>query len=365
MCTGVMYIVVVYERGDSMTDLEFLKVVPKTEIHIHIEAVSPAETYMVLNQRHGIDRALDTIESIRDLLQISSLDDMIKNFIFLQTFVRTEEDYSLMVEDICKYAKANNVWYCEAHFSISLPKQRGLDVRKILRLMEAQLEDYYEQSGIDIRLIVDVSRTFGFENAAENLSIAVELISESRSGRIIAVGLGGMEKEGDIDLYQPVFSEAATQGIRCVAHAGEVASARNINDAIVKLGAERIGHGVSAAFDDEIRDLLVQQQVPIEVCISSNIQTGKYFSEYENHPVRQFFTEGLNISINSDDPFLFDTTITDEYKILYEKLGFSIPEIMSILSKSIDSCFVPKETKHALRNRLLTFYARWAGSPHL
>jgi adenosine deaminase len=164
---------------------------------------------------------------------------------------------------------------------------------------------------------------------------------------VIAVGIGGSEQEFPPGVYAGVYREARERGFHLTAHAGEAAGPESISEAVTELGVERIGHGVRAYEDPEVVALLRAREIPLEMCIISNVRTGVIRSVAE-HPVRDYFDRGLVITVNSDDPVMFNTTLTDEYLALAGGLGFSHDEIKQIVLNGVRASFLPEEDRAKL-----------------
>jgi adenosine deaminase/aminodeoxyfutalosine deaminase len=151
-------------------------------------------------------------------------------------------------------------------------------------------------------------------------------------------------------MFRDVYTEAKRRGLRLTAHAGETAGPESIWGAL-NLGAERIGHGMNAMVDAELMHVLAERQVPVEVCVTSNLRTGCCRSLRE-HPVRKMFDEGLMVTISSDDPAMFGTTVAGEYALLQSEFGFTDDELRELARNSFEASFLPAEKKVALLDRL-------------
>lgn len=332
--------------------IKHIKLLPKTELHVHAEACVGFETYLKLNKKYSIDSKLQSAEDFKVLLNISSLADMISNFIYLQQYFKQPEDYSYMVDDIITYCKANNVLYIETHFSLTMPKKNKLNVSDILYTLTGLLAEAKKKHGIVINLIIDISRGFGFANAKENFDLMKRHIDRHGDEHIAAMGMGGLESKYPGHIYADIFAVANDLGYNTVCHAGEETDSRNIWDAILLLKARRIGHGTSAMFDKDIMRYIAEHKIPLEICPASNCITGKYVTQYENHPIKQFFDQGIIVTINTDDPILFNVDLNDELERLHKHCQFSIQDILRLLEFNIDSSFAPQQEKERYHTML-------------
>jgi len=221
--------------------------------------------------------------------------------------------------------------------------KKGFDYGEMVTLFSKKIAEIKSKYNITIKLLVDVSRTFGCDNAMKNL----ELLSEHVCPDVIGIGLGGSEQKGPAKEFEPVFSRARSRGYHVVAHAGEDVGPESIWDTINYLHAERIGHGITAVQDPKLIDYLKQSQLPLEVCVTSNVFTQKYVKKTEEHPIRELFDDGVFVTVNTDDPVFFKTTLLDEYWKLYNKLHFTLPEIKQLVCNSFNASFLPDDEKLA------------------
>jgi adenosine deaminase len=197
--------------------------------------------------------------------------------------------------------------------------------------------------GIDVRFLVDVSRSYGVENARKNLDLTLK----HRGRSVIGIGLGGAEATGPARDYAEVFAKAIDSGLRVVAHAGEDMGPESIWDAIRILKVSRIGHGISAIQDEELMDYLAEKQIPLEICPTSNLFTRKYVTRLTSHPIRAFYDRGIKVTVNTDDPSVFDVDLLDEYLNLTGGGFFKIEEIMGLIRNGLFSTFLPAREKAA------------------
>ena len=218
---------------------------------------------------------------------------------------------------------------------------RYTDYKKMVDIFRKQIKRIKEKSGITIKLLMDVSRTFGCENAMKNY----EMLKSYPCEEIIGIGLGGAESKGPAKEYAPVFLRALEEGYKAVAHAGEDVGPESMWDAINCCHAQRLGHGITAIQDTKLMEELVKTQLPIEICITSNTFTKKVVKQARYHPVRKFYDKGMMVCINTDDPVFFKTTMLDELWICHKSLKFSMEEIQKLIENSFTSSFMTDEEK--------------------
>ncbi len=183
------------------------------------------------------------------------------------------------------------------------------------------------------------TQRFGAEPAQRVAELAVQY----RDRNVIAFGIGGDESRGAPELFRDVYAFAATHGLHRTAHAGETTSPESIWGAL-NLGAERLGHGLSAAQDPELLEELAHRQIPVEICITSNILTGAC-PKLEDHPVRRYFDQGLMLTLNTDDPAMFRTSLSREYAIAQKTFGFTEEQLRELARNSFEASFLDAERK--------------------
>jgi adenosine deaminase len=334
---------------------DFIASLPKTEIHIHAEATVSFDSYFRLNEKYKADPSLKSPADFRKLLEMDSLGVMLKNFFYLQSLFRASDDFLCVVADVEAYARRNNISYLELFVAPSMVlKQGDVDFSGIMDPLVEGFAGVAAKGGPDIKLLVDVSRSFGKDNAARNLSLLLAYMAKSgKAGdRIIGIGLGGQEIGNPCVAYKDVFAEAHRAGLHTVAHAGEEVGPESIKDAVLQLGAERIGHGTSAIQDPSLMDLLKERSIPLEICPTSNVVTGKYVRRYDEHPIKDFLSRGLIVTLNTDDPVLFDVELNEEYRRASDKIGIDEAGILRLLRDGVRATFMDELGKAAALARL-------------
>jgi adenosine deaminase len=329
---------------------ELILEIPKTEIHVHLEAMASADTVWKLIERHKL--VIPGVTSRGDLqrrFKVRSLDEFIDLFInVIQNSFRDADDLDLILDDARDYLKRNNIVYAEIFVAPSKLIMNGIDFKVISAKLDAAMDRLKKQDGVDVRFIVDVSRSYGVENARKNLELT--LANKGRS--IIGIGLGGSEASGPARDYGDVFAKAVNGGLKVVAHAGEDIGPESIWDALNILKASRIGHGISAIQDDKLMDYLAEKRIPLEICPTSNLFTGRYVTKLSKHPIRKFFDKGIKVTVNTDDPSIFGVELVDEYMNLFVGGVFKIEELVTIIGNGVFSTFLTAREKADLWSRI-------------
>ena len=318
---------------------DFLRKIPKAEIHLHAEATISRATVKKLLDRSGNP---DSVK-VESLYQFNTLKGFLTSFLFVQSLIKELSDLDHMFEDAATYLRQNNIVYAELFFSPTGLIKKGLKFSDMIDVIQKTITRVQKRDKLTIKLIIDVSRMFGVENAHSNL----ELTLKHKTPMILGVGLGGDEEFGPAITFEEVFQLAKAKGLHVVAHAGEVVGPQSIWDALQKLQVQRIGHGLSATQDPKLVAYLAEHQVPIEICLTSNIITQKYVTMAEHHPVRQLFDQGVLTVINTDDPSFFDVSLIDEFWTLHTKLNFTMAEIKQLVINGFKASFLTDAKKTA------------------
>ena len=327
----------------------FIRTLPKAELHLHLEgSVTPA-TLVELRERHGKQSTLAQAES---LYQYRDFPGFLMAFKTLTEELQTPEDYELIAYRLMEQLKAENVLHAEVYVSVGVCLWRKQDFDAIFEGLERGRERGEKEFGISLLWIFDAVRQFGAAAAQQ----VFELAAHYRQRNVIGVGIGGDEIKGPPELFREQYSYAVAQGVRLTAHAGESAGPESIWGAL-NLGAERIGHGLTAAQDPELVEELATRQIPVEISITSNLRTGCCPSISE-HPVRRYFDQGLMLTLNTDDPAMFGTALNHEYELAQTQFAFTDEHLRELARNSFEASFLPPEQKLQFLNLLDSAAAR-------
>ncbi len=285
---------------------------PKAELHLHLEgSIEPATL-------RELDPALSE-EEIRNRYRYDGFSGFLESFKWVVEHLRTPEHYALAARRLFERLAADNVRYAEVTLSAGVILWRKQNLEVIFEALRREAE----RAPIQVRWIFDAVRQFG----AEHARAVAERAAVYRSCGVVAFGIGGDEGQGPAEWFGEVYAWARSQGLRLAAHAGETAGPQSVWAAL-RIGAERIGHGIASVRDPELLAYLREHDIALEVCISSNLATGVVAS-LEEHPVRRLFEAGVPVVLNTDDPAMFHTSLVREYE-LAERLGFSREELRRV-----------------------------------
>jgi len=324
----------------------FISRLPKVELHVHLEGSVQPETLRELAAAKG-QQMRETEDWISARLhqgyRYGNFREFLEAFKLVTLLLETPGDYALATRRLLEGLAKQNVKYAEVIFAagVVLWKKQPLDA--IFEAIAAAAEEERQRCGVRVNWIFDAIRHFGAEHTREVLSWAARL----RSQGVVALGIGGDEERGPAELFTDVFREARDQGLHAVAHAGEVCGPESIRKAVEQLGAERIGHGLSAARDPALLALLRERQIPLEACLTSNVATG-VLARLEDHPLPKFLDAGVVVTLNSDDPAMFGTTLEREFEQAASLFSLSRAALAQLCKNAANSAFLPEEEKQGL-----------------
>jgi aminodeoxyfutalosine deaminase len=295
---------------------------PKSELHLHLEGSVEPETLYELDPS-------TSVEEYRALYHYTDFDAFLRAFGAVGKRLRTPGDYALITRRLLERLEAQNVRYAEIMIAAGVVLWKEQDFAPIFDAVRAAAEG----SRVRVRWILDAVRQFGVEPAMQVAELAGERVNQG----VVALGIGGSEARGPASWFQEVYAFAKNQGLRLTAHAGESMGPESIWDAL-GLGAERIGHGIAAVRDPALMRHLRERDIPLEVCISSNVVTG-VVERIEDHPVRRLFDAGVPMVLSSDDPAMFRCSLTGEYRLAAERFGFTEAELREIAENGFRYAF--------------------------
>jgi adenosine deaminase/aminodeoxyfutalosine deaminase len=319
----------------------FLIQLPKAELHLHLEGAIDPPTLLELRSRHGRNSTLSEIEQ---LYRYEDFNGFLMAFKAVTEDLQTSDDYELITYRLMEKLKAENVLHAEVYVSVGVCLWRKQDFDAIFEGLERGRERGERDFGTSLLWIFDAVRQFGPDAAREVFETAVR----HRERSVVAVGIGGDEQKAPPEMFREAYVYAADHGLHLTAHAGETAGPESVWGAL-NLRAERIGHGLSAVQDAELMEELAKRQVPVEICLTSNLRTGSC-PALNAHPVRQYFDHGVMITLNTDDPAMFGTSLAQEYQLAQRQFGFTDEHLRELARNSFEASFLPAEKKLTFLN---------------
>jgi adenosine deaminase len=326
---------------------------PKVELHVHLEGSANANTLIELARAGRTPHALPTLDpaALHEQLVCRSFQDFLKVWDWLRDLWLDPANLAIMTRSYLEGAAAQNVRYVEFRFNAAGATRRGLPLWQGLEAIATARAEALENRGIRPGLIIGISRHRPDEGISTSL-IAIEAVEK---GLANGIDLSGDETRYPVSYFRDAFNRAFSAGLNITIHAGEWAGPESVWAAIRSLHAQRIGHGVRSIEDSELIEYLRQEEIPLEVCPTSNVCTEVYAS-LEEHPIRRLFDAGIRVTVNSDDPPLFGTDTDREYALLESIYGFTPEEIAEVTLNGVDVAFLPAEEKSALRKEVVEGY---------
>lgn len=325
---------------------------PKVELHLHIEGAIPLGAMWELVQRHGGDVEVPTPEDLGRRFAYRDFPHFISTWEWKLQFHTTLDDYTHLSEAVAADLREQGHVYVEAFVS---PIDSGLDTVEVLTAVRQGLD---RVRGIDVALVPDLVRDSGVERSMETLRSIVACADDVGA---IGITIGGSEQAYPPAPFKPVYETAREAGLRLTAHAGEAAGPESVRDAIDVLGVDRIGHGVRSVEDPRLVEDLVRLAIPLEVCPTSNLRTG-VVGDWDDHPALALIDAGAVVTINTDDPAMFDCTLAGEFEAL-AAAGVDPATLRRLATNNIDGSWASEARKRELKGRLDEWWDGQVGGP--
>jgi aminodeoxyfutalosine deaminase len=333
---------------DSEAKAQLIQQLPKADLHLHFEGCLTPAQVVQLAQRHGETLSYENAAERYDTRTFSEFIDLFK---WATTYLRAPEDYELLAKSLAEDLPQSAVRYAEITLSVGVMLLRKQDVEANFAAIRKPFDSAAKHCNLRVQWIFDAVRQFGPEKAMEVARLAVQMKSEG----VVAFGLGGDEESLPASDFRKAYDFVASEGLHRVIHAGEMGGPESVRDAIEILGAERIGHGIAAIRDENLMDLLVDRQIPLEICPKSNVCTGALAkllgvkqANLRDHPLPKFVARGVPVTLASDDPALFRTSLDQSYHLAATKMGLSDSQVVAIAEAGFRFAFLSAEKRKQL-----------------
>lgn len=328
---------------------QYLRAAPKAELHAHLEGSIRPATMLELAKKNHVQLPFQTVEEAQRWFQFRDFPHFVEIFVAGSNCVQTSEDYEQITYEFGETMARQHVRYAEVTFSVCAHTfTKGIAFDTYFSGLTRGRQRAYQDFGVEINWVFDVVRDEAMgpglsKHADYTLKVAIEGMQDG----VISLGLGGNEVGFPAEWFTPWFDQARAAGLHSVPHAGETVGPESVWGAIRTLKAERIGHGVRSIEDPALIAYLAEQQIPLEVSPTSNICLGIY-PDYDHHPLHQLLAAGIPLTINTDDPSLFNTTMNDEFILLHSAFQLDIETINQLLLNGIRQSFLPTDRKQQL-----------------
>lgn len=324
---------------------------PKIELHCHLDGSLRPETIIEIARREGITLPSFEIEEIQKELiaplECESLDEYLERFTIPNLVMQSKENLRRITFELFEDAAQENVKYMEVRFAPLLHTAKGLDVEEIIQSVLDGMKDAENQYEIKGNLILSCMRTMSAASAFEVVEKGRKFLGKG----VVAIDLCASEEEGFCRRFVEPIALAREYGYRVTIHAGETGIGENVLEAVELLGAERIGHGVFIKDCEEAYNIVKENNVTLEMCPTSNVQT-KAVNSFSEHPIYPFHKDGIKVTINTDNRTVSDTTMSNECNIIFNEFNLSEEDYQQIYLNSVEASFADAETKKKLKSYL-------------
>ena len=333
-----------------MSVQEIIKALPKVEQHVHIIGSVYPDTLLWLNQHSDNKLPYLTSEELEEFYVYKDFSNFLDVYSAVNDLITHEKHYELITYEMLQNQHISNVRHVECIFSAYDHMHRGLDFHDMIYYINRAIRRANRDFKISCNIRIDLVRNYGPK-------IGQLVLDQIRSNHdnIVAIDTGGSEYGIRPSTYAKVYENARDMGLRLVAHQGEASNVEYVWECINYLKPDRIGHAVAGANDQELLSKMARKGISIETCPISNLKTGAVKSLKE-HPIKKFIEAGIKVSVNTDDPPMFDTDMNNEYLLLHSVLGFSIDDLFNISIDSIQTSFLEGYEKRILSKKFVDEY---------
>ncbi|MHA7111233.1 adenosine deaminase [Sunxiuqinia elliptica] len=322
-----------------ITPSEFIKGLPKAELHLHIEGTLEPELLFELAERNKIQLKYESVEALKEAYNFSNLQEFLDLYYEGANVLLTEVDFYDLTWAYLLKCKEQHVVHTEIFFDPQTHTDRGVLFATVINGINRALQDGQEQLGISYRLIMCFLRHLSEASAFESLKEALDY-----KDLISGIGLDSSEKGNPPAKFERVFAQARAEGFDLVAHAGEEGPAAYVSDALNLLQVKRVDHGIASINDPALVAELAKTKVPLTVCPLSNLAL-KAVDRLEDHPLKKLMDQGVLVTINSDDPAYFGGYMNENYQASAEALGLNNMELCQLARNSFEASWLPEEEK--------------------
>lgn len=323
--------------------LDFIAALPKAELHVHQVGSAPPRVVAELAAAHPSAGVPADVDALRSFFTFTDFAHFVEVYLAVVDLVRTPEDVRLLTYEVARDMAAQRIRYAELICTPYTSVLAGIAPEAFCEAIEDARSAAASDFGLELRWSFDIPGEFGLPGAEETLRIATDL----QPAGLVSFGLGGPEIGVGREQFAPYFDAARAAGLHSVPHAGETTGPETIWDAIRYLGAERIGHGIAAARDPELMRHLADHHISLEVCPTSNLAT-RAVRDLADHPLPTLVAAGVPVTVNSDDPSMFGTTLNHEYAVAADLLGLDERGLVALARTAVTLSFAEPLVKQRL-----------------
>ncbi|GAA3824629.1 adenosine deaminase [Sphaerisporangium flaviroseum] len=322
----------------------FIAALPKVELHLHLVGSASLPTVLELARRYPGSPVPTSEEELRAFYEFRDFAHFAQIYEAVNRLVREPEDLATLVTGAARDLASQNVRYIELTVTPYAHQSTGMSRRAITEALDLAARQAAE-GGVRVGYVFDIPGEYGAEAARVTLDHALAEPPEN----LVGFGLAGIEQERPKyrDVFRDAFRAAKAAGLHSVPHAGEMTGPETIWEVIEGLGAERIGHGIRCVDDPRLMAHLRETQIPLEVCPTSNVRT-RQVPDLASHPLPRLLEEGLFVTVNSDDPPMFETTLSREYQVVSDVFGLGPAELAALARNAVQASFLDDDGKRAI-----------------
>ncbi|MEU4831735.1 adenosine deaminase [Streptosporangium sp. NPDC023615] len=334
-----------------MTPNAFIDALPKVELHVHLVGSASVPTVLELARRHPGGVVPTDEEALRAFYRFRDFPHFAEIYQAVNALVREPEDVATLVLGLTRDLGGQNARYVELTVTPYAHHVMGMPMREVTEALDEAARRSREEHGVRVAYVFDIPGEYGAEAARITLDHALQEPPRA----LVGFGLAGIEQERPKhrDAFRDAFRAATAAGLRSLPHAGEMSGPETIWEALDHLGAERIGHGTSCMRDPRLIAHLRETQIPLEVCPTSNVCTGQV-ARIEDHPLPRMIEEGLFVTLNSDDPPMFATSLSREYRVAAEDLGLDRATLATLARNAVHASGLDAQDKREILTEIDT-----------
>ena len=343
-----------------MIERDLLRRLPKAELHCHLDGSVRPQTLIELGEEYGVTMPRKDAESLRQYMLVSdaqNLEDYLARFEVTLSVMQREAALERIAYELAQDASREGVRYIEVRYAPVLNVREGLSLDAAIDAPLRGLARAERDHGIVGRVIVCAIRNMPAQMSLELAHLAVA----HRNRGVVGFDLAGGERGNPAAEHARAFAWARDNDLACTCHAGEGDGAESVRQALHQCGAHRLGHATRLIEDESLVDYVGERRVPLEICLTSNVQT-RVAASYETHPFREYYDRGLNVVLNTDNRLMSGVTLTDEYVAAAEHLDFTLEELSEVALNGFESAFLPPDERRRLADRARAEIATLVGA---
>ncbi len=325
----------------------FIERMPKVELHLHLEGTIQPKTLLELAQHNQVEIPARDVAGVEQLFRYHNFGEFLTVYMALARAIVSGEDFERLAYESGMMLAHQHVLYAEVMLSPMQHLLRGMNMVEAIEGTVAGFRRVERETGLVVRLGLDYGRQYGPDQAWPVLEIA----QQAMTAGVVAWSIGGNEIGHPPEPFAEVFGAARAAGLHVMAHAGEVVGPASVWGAVDVLHVERLGHGIRSIEDPALVAYLRERRVVLDICPTSNMRTGAVAS-WDVHPLRQLFDAGVLVTLNSDDPTFFHTTLTDEYRKVVCFFDFTVDELCTLVLNGVRASFLPDQERAALLHQI-------------